>query len=194
MASFNIHFAIAKRYTEKNNISNIDEFYNGTIDPDLVKDKNISHYTGLIDRSQLLPYLENKVVLNDFLSKNNIDTDYNKGIFLHLITDYIFFNDFFDIEYLKNLTYNEFIKDLYYSYTTIYEHLQDKYLLDLSSYQEKIDLNIIENIKEKNIKESNGNNILDLNKLDLFIERVSNIDLDKYRTKLLENKINVLPD
>lgn len=194
MAGLNIHLAIAKIYIEKNNISDTEDFYNGTMDPDLSNDKSISHYTNVKDKSELLSYLEGKVVLNDYLSDNDINNDYNKGIFLHLITDYLFFNDFFDVNYLKNTNYDMFVKDLYYSYSYINDYLHNKYLLGLSKYEEKINANIIKNIKEKKLEDLNGSNILSFDKLDFFIERVSDIDLDKYRKKILENGINVLPD
>lgn len=46
MASLNVHLAIGKLYLEKNkNISNEEEYYKGIIAPDLVEDKNKSHYT-----------------------------------------------------------------------------------------------------------------------------------------------------
>ena len=97
MASFNIHLAVGKRYIEKNsNINNIEEFYKGIIDPDLAINKKVSHYSGKQNKSNILEYLANKVLLNEFLSKETIDTDYQKGIFIHLITDYLFFNNFFE--------------------------------------------------------------------------------------------------
>jgi hypothetical protein len=58
MASFNIHLAIAKRYAKKNGVENLKAFYSGTIDPDLVEDKNVSHYTGTRNKDDLLTYLQ----------------------------------------------------------------------------------------------------------------------------------------
>ena len=46
MPSFNIHLAVAVKYSEKNKIENKEEFFRGSIDPDLVKDKSLTHYTG----------------------------------------------------------------------------------------------------------------------------------------------------
>ena len=94
MASFNIHLAIAIKYLEKNKIKDIVSFFKGNIDPDLVRDKEESHYSIRADKDNLVKYLSTKIGLINFIKSNNIDKDYNKGIFLHLITDYVFFNYF----------------------------------------------------------------------------------------------------
>jgi len=194
MASFDIHLAVAKRYIAKNHINNENDFYEGTIDPDLNDDKNSSHYTEKKNKNLLIPYLQGKVMLYKFLSENNIDDDYNKGVFLHLITDYLFYNDFFNINYLENVTYEEFIKDLYYSYDCTNEYLKDKYKINLNKFYEKINIGVDREKKKKNINNPSGKNILDFDKLSFFIERVSDINLEKYKDKLLEEKENILPD
>lgn len=199
MASFNIHLAIGKIYEGKNIVKDINSFYNGIIAPDLAKDKIISHYTGTSDRSDLIKYLKTKVQLTEFLNKNNLDNDYIKGMFLHLITDYIFFNDFFDIEYIENITYKEFIKDLYYSYDQTNEYINKKYNIDMLGFGNKININIEKNKENHNMKdhikleEKNQKNILTKDKLDDFISRVANINLEKYKNKIVKYNKNILP-
>lgn len=195
MASFNIHLAVGIRYVEKQEtIKDIESFYKGIVDPDLADDKKASHYSGSRNKENILLYLENKVLLNEFLKKENIDTDYQKGIFLHLITDYLFFNNFFDKEYLKNISYEEFCKDLYYSYAKTNKYLEEKYKIDDSKYKEKINNNIKKDYKEKNASSEFGNNILPFSKLDEFIEYISDIDLIKYKDEIIKNNKNVLPN
>ena len=58
----------------------------GTISPDLTKDKSKTHY----GKS---PAYTN---LKEFITNNNIDTDYKLDIFLHLITDYLFYNKYLE--------------------------------------------------------------------------------------------------
>lgn len=189
MASFNIHLAIAKRYIDKNNISDKEAFYNGSVDPDLAINDNISHYTDTNRNKELLiPYLQKKTILPDYLRENKIDSDYNKGFFLHLVTDYLFFNEFFDNDYLSNIKYDDFVRDLYYSYDFTNEYLENKYNLDLKQFNDKINVSL-----DKSINASNSKNILDFNKLDTFIEKVSDIDLIGYKDKLLTNGINIKP-
>ena len=194
MASFNIHLAIGKRYIEKfKSIENIDIFYKGIIDPDLVNDKAISHYTGVQDKTNLLNYLANKVQLNEYLKNNNIDTDYNKGIFLHLITDYLFFNKFFNNKYLNNISYEDFCKDLYYSYDITNDYIVNKYKIDYTIFIELINNNINKDKKEKNVSTEIRNNILPYPILDEFIEYVSNISLEEYKDKIIKANKNVYP-
>ena len=83
MASFSIHLAIGKRYLEKNKIENEKDFLLGVIDPDLAQDKRKSHYTGSTDTTNLEYFLSEKVLLNRYLETNNIDNNYDLGIFLH---------------------------------------------------------------------------------------------------------------
>lgn len=185
MASFNIHLAVAKLYSSKNKVEDVFELYKGSIDPDLIKDKSISHYTNVVGKDNLITYLQNKVILNDFLKKNDINNDYQKGIFLHLITDYLFFNDFFTNDYLKDLSYNDFIHDLYYSYDCTNEYLANKY--DLKEIIEKL------LIDETFPPTLNATNILEQTKLDEFIERVSSINLEEYKNRLIEANQNIKP-
>ncbi|MCI8362355.1 MAG: hypothetical protein HFJ41_04385 [Clostridia bacterium] len=48
-------------------------------------------------------------------------------------------------------------------------------------------------MKEKNIGQEKRKKLLPVDKLDKFIEYVSNISLEKYKNKILQNNTNVLP-
>lgn len=86
MPGYVIHLAVAKKNIELNSIKNEDEFIRGVIAPDLLKQAGLdSHYGNSSNPN-----------LREFLKKHNIETDYNKGYFLHLVTDYIFYNKFLD--------------------------------------------------------------------------------------------------
>ena len=72
MPSFNIHLAVAIKYCEKNVIKNKDDFFEGSIAPDLVKDKSITHYTGFKDTSNLKISLSDKSLYDTiFLSSSS---------------------------------------------------------------------------------------------------------------------------
>ena len=193
MASFSIHLAVAKRYVEKNNIDNKAELYKGIIDPDLVDNKDISHYTNRNEIDTISESKKYSAGLYEFLKVNNIDNDYNKGIFIHLITDYLFFNRFLDKEYMNIAKFEDFSKDLYYSYDMSNEYLEEKYNIssifnneELKSHEKKIK----DDYKPMSEKHKL---IIDENKIYEFIEFVSDIDIEKYKDKILENKCNVLP-
>lgn len=186
MASFNIHLAVGKRYLEKTNIiKNEKDFYKGIIEPDLVSDKKTTHYTGTNDKSDLLKYLSLKVQLKEYLKNESTDSDYQKGVFLHLITDYLFFNTFFDNEYLSNISYYDFCKDLYYSYDITNKYLEEKYKIDCTEFLNQINNNIEKDKKEKNTINCLGTNILPVDSLDDFIEYVSSINLEEYKNKFI---------
>ncbi len=86
MPGYVIHLAVAKKHIELNNIRNEDEFVRGVIAPDLLKQAGLDSHYGNSSTPNL----------REFLKKHNIETDYNKGYFLHLVTDYIFYNKFLD--------------------------------------------------------------------------------------------------
>lgn len=190
MPGFNIHLAIGKRYIEKQNKLKIEEnkiknekaFYDGLVAPDLVTDKAISHYTTEKDNSDLEKYLAGKVRLDLYLKDNKIETDFEKGVFLHLLTDYLFFNKFFEKEYIRNVKYKDFVRDLYYTYEETNSYLDNKYNIDLSMYGDKLKKNIEKSKKEKKIDEdetSEKKMIFTEENIDKFIEDVSSIDLSK---------------
>ncbi len=98
MPGYVIHIAIAKQYEKKHkNIKDIDEFIKGTISPDLTDKKSLTHY------GKSPAYTD----LNEFFKYNDINTDFKKGYFLHLIADYLFYNHYIDrIE--KPQIYNDY--------------------------------------------------------------------------------------
>lgn len=130
----------------------------------------------------------------EFLKQNDIKDDYHRGIFLHLLTDYLFFNYFISKDYLKNTSYERFCKDLYYSYDIIDNYLFDKYKIDYPVFKEEILKAIDASHAEKNVDSSVYLNLLPVHKLDKFIEDVGSINLENYVIKLKKAGKNVLPD
>ncbi len=192
MPGFNIHLAIGKRYIEKQKnkkdvIKNENSFYNGLVAPDLVTDKKISHYTTETNKNNLEKYLLGKVRLDLYLKDNKVETDFEKGVFLHLLTDYLFFNEFFEKEFIKNIDYQDFVRDLYYSYEMTNEYLNKKYNIDFSIFGDRLEKNIRKNKKEKKLEDSDLKEkklIFSEKDLDEFIEKISSINI-----KELENEI-----
>ena len=190
MPGFNIHLAIAKRYMDKHNdIKDKIAFYEGSIAPDFTGDKNKSHYTAK-NRNNTLNYssfLLKKVILSKYLKSNQILSDYDKGIFLHLITDKIFFGDFFDTNYLDNVDIKYFLRCLYYSYDLLNDYIRKKYVNIYDIFDKsKID-DILKNYKSSDLdKES----IISKEKIDEFIELVSDISIDEYKNKVLHDDMH----
>lgn len=189
MASFQIHLMIGKKYLQKNSsILKKEEFYQGVIAPDLEKDKSKSHYSGPLDKNNLCEYLKNKVNLKDYLKENQIDTDYQKGVFLHLITDFLFYNEFFEKSYLRSVTYEKFVKDMYYSYDLMNDWIGQEWKVGLPvNMIRQINEDIEKSKNEKNSIGYIGQNILPIEKLEKWMEDVSSICLEEYK-QILEKE------
>lgn len=188
MPSFNIHLAIAKRYMDKHNdIKDKLSFYKGSIAPDLVDDKKISHYTPLNRESRCYStYLLKKVILSDYLKENEIKTDYDKGIFLHLIADKLFFLNFFDINMLDKSVPKEFLKKLYYSYDLLNDYLNKHYV----NIYDIFDNRKLDDIFEKYKQNTKQEIVIEKDRIIEFIEKVSDIDLEEYKNKVLNDDVH----
>ncbi len=191
MAGFHIHIAIGKVYLKKHKIKDPNAFFKGIIAPDLGA-KDLTHYTDINrDKNNLIDYLAKKVNLYAYLLKNNIDSEYQKGFFLHLITDYLFFNKFFAKDYLRKTNHDTFVKDLYYSYDINNRYLLEKYNLNNFLFQDIIEEAIKKSCAKYKNKNEKRTNILDNDDVDKFINEVANINLENYRKKIIENKGNI---
>ena len=162
------------------------EFIRGILEPDFVSDKDRSHYSEKDRGVTLQQHLKTKVNLKKYLEENEIDSDYQRGVFLHLYTDYEFFNHFFDDDFLENKSYDDFCKDLYYSYRLTNQVLDEKYPVDIGKYKEKIEKNIQKDLKEKNCEEKKYTNILPAEKLIFWIERIGSVNLDFEKEKWVQ--------
>ncbi len=184
MPSHQIHLAIAKKYIEKHEVEDKEAFIEGSIAPDFVKPKEISHYTIPSSKEDLYEHLKAKVDLNRFLRENEIKTDYDKAVLLHLMTDRIFFTEFFSEEFLKHTNYHEFTEDLYTSYSQTNGYLEEKYHIILKEeLAEKIREEIEASKQHHKVSAKTGKNIVPLDKLNAFIERMSSVNLEEYITK-----------
>lgn len=165
MAGYVIHLAVAEEYL-KNTFKkeNYEEFIEGIIAPDDVKDKSLTHYGDKSSATHLDKFLEDK----------KLDTSFNRGYFLHLVTDYIFYNKFFDT----------FSKDIYNDY-------------DILNCELIKEFNVIlpDRIKDKVFFKEGELKLLDLGKVKKCIKYASSMEIDdivneinnpKYYKKWLE--------
>ena len=158
MAGYVIHLAVAEEYIKrhKNQIEDYNKFIEGIIYPDEVQDKSSTHYGKK----------SSKVILKDFLREHRIDTCFEKGYFLHLVTDYLFYNSF--LEY--------FSKDIYEDYD-----ISNKYLI------EKYDVKIPNNIKSKIFYKEGNTKVFTIEAICKFIEKTSEYDLENIREEILKS-------
>lgn len=179
MPSFNIHLAVAKRWVEKHGgIKDLTAFYDGSIAPDLTDDKCLTHYTDRDLSKDNLPYfLKNRIGIEKFKADNKIKSDFDRGRYLHVITDYLFYTEFFDLNALEKVWHEDFGRNLYYSYGLTNPHLQTKYGVSFSmtSHEDTLCGIIKKDRAEKKLGTGGESLIIDISKLDEFIEKVSDM-------------------
>lgn len=160
MPGFVIHIATANEYIRKhkNEIKNKEEFIQGCIYPDMTtkEGKKQTHF----GKSSA------GTVLRNFLKEVNIDTDYNKGYFLHLVTDYIFYN--------KILPYTS--KEIYNDYDILNKYLMHKYNVE-----------ICDNIKDKVFFKEGETKIITKELVEKTIDEASTYELEGIKKEILSS-------
>lgn len=157
MAGYVIHLAVAEEYLRKHpqEIENYDEFIEGIIYPDGVQDKSLTHYG---EKSS-------KVNLKKFFDERDIKDSFNKGYFLHLVTDYIFYNKLLDC----------FSKDIYNDYDILNKDLITKYNIKLP-----------QKVKSYVMFKDGKTQILHLENVEEFIDKVSSFILENIKSGVLD--------
>lgn len=149
MAGYVIHLAVAQEYLKLHPEEQYEEFIQGVIFPDSVKQKSTTHY------GKSSAYTN----LGEFLKENDINNSYKKGYFLHLLTDYLFYNYYLD-------SFNK--ATIYRDYDILNNKLIDKYKV-----------NIPNNIKDKVFTIEGETQILHFELACEIIEEISKLDLEK---------------
>ena len=185
MACATIHLAIAKRYLKRNPNINIDDFIAGTLYPDADSDNDKTHYTDKNRGSDNVSHVRGKVNLSAFLKEHENLNDFEMGLFLHLITDYLFFEECFTTSYLLSISYDNFCKELYHAYSCVNLYLEEKYDLTRDYYKAYPDA-YYPGIPYEEC-------ILPREVVDNFIDRVDNIGMPKYLERIKKNGINIKP-
>lgn len=157
MAGYVIHLAIGEEYirNHKNEIKTYKDFIDGIIFPDSVKDKSLTHYGPK----------SSQVHLDRYLADRDIKTDYEKGYFLHLVTDYLFYNQFLERRE-KDVLHAD------YDYTN-------------KAIEEKFNVKIPNYIKDKVFYKEGIPEILNLKKTYDFIEKTAKYSLQEIKDEVL---------
>ena len=161
MPGYVIHLAVAEEYLRKHKEKNenYNDFIEGVIFPDSVKDKSLTHYGEKSSSANLYKFLQDK----------KIDTSFNRRYFLHLITDYLFYNKYID----------SFSKEIYNDYDRLNAILIKEYGVKLP-----------EKIKEFVFFLNEGEcKILSLKIAKKLIDDISELDLDE-----IEKDVIASPD
>lgn len=158
MAGYVIHLAVAEEYRRKypEDIDNYDKFIEGVIFPDEAVDKALTHYGPK----------SSKVNLKAFFEDRDIKDSFNKGYFLHLVTDYLFYNKF--LEY--------FSKDIYNDYDILNKALIERFKVI-----------VLEKVKDKVFFAEGSTKLLNLDKTIKFIESTATYKLCDIKAAVLNN-------
>ena len=155
MPGFVVHIAVAQEYLKKHKKNFSKNFIDGVIEPDFTSDKSKTHY----GKSPAYTNLKN------FLESNKIDTDFQQGYFLHLVTDYLFYNYYVD---------NFEKPQIYYDYDSTNKSLIEKY-----------DVILPEKVKDKVFFIDGTPKILTLPLAYKIIDEVSSLSLEE-----IEKEVN----
>ncbi len=110
MASLILHESIGELYCEKNNISDRENLLYGNIAPDILSsNKEQNHYVSHSEYTTPFDAIKGRVNLTEFCKDKAIITPYLKGYFLHLVTDYIFYERLI----INNPNFAQFVKQPY---------------------------------------------------------------------------------
>lgn len=159
MPGYVIHLAVAEEYLKKhkNVKENYDEFIEGVIYPDSVTDKSLTHYGKSSSQANLY----------DFLKEHELKDSFTRGYFLHLLTDYLFYNKYIEF----------FSKDMYNDYDILNRKLIEKYNVKLP---EKIKQYVF-------FKENLELKILSYPLVEKIINDISDMELDDVSEKVKED-------
>ena len=179
MPGYTIHIAIAKKYIEKhkNEIKNEEQFIKGVIAPDMnekldepAENKSATHY-GSWGKYEVTTYIDE--FFRD--SKVDMNQDYWKGYFLHLLADHYFYNynKYFKKEHQEVIKNND---RFYYDFDCLNKLLIEKY-----------QLKIFDNIKKYMNTFDEKPRYLTEAKVIQFIEEISDMDIQE-KSKIIQEK------
>lgn len=170
MPGYIIHIAIANEYIKKHQeeIKDTKAFIKGTIAPDLSNNKYESHYGN---------YAEKHVGLSNFMKQIEIDinSDYGKGYFLHLIADELFYHNTFKKE--KMYVQKNHLKTFYHDYDCLNKEIFKEY-----------EIKDIPDEAKKHAKEVNEKpELLDFARVKKFIDTLSKISIKEQINEINKN-------
>lgn len=157
MPGYVIHLAIAKKQLEQGKINDVEEYIRGTMAPDLLKRQGIDSHYG---------YSSNPG-FKQFFREHTIENDYEKGYFLHLVTDYLFYNKFIDLE--------KWTPDLYRDYDALNKPIVQMYGIDLP-----------EEVRDETQFCDETPQMLKLEDVVSFIDTVGKMDLEEIYKKMIK--------
>ena len=187
MASLILHQIIGELYCEKNNIIDRENFLYGNIAPDILpNDKDENHYVKHIDYTTYLDAIKERVSLPAFCKDKALITPYIEGYFLHLVTDYIFYERLI----INNPCFSQFINDKYSNSGTKMYKEYDRVAHFVCNKYPDIDTSKLPSFATTILEEPLT--LFTKRQLSDFIEICSSLDLNKIYSDILNNNYDKL--
>jgi hypothetical protein len=174
-----IHLAVAKEYLKKQSLTDKMRLFEGSLAPDDAENPATTHHSSLDFHNDALSFLNGKINIYETLSNFDLNTDYGRGYFLHLITDYEYYNLVKRQRDYSCMPYRELKDSLHHDYNVTTSHFKEKYDIVLPDYLKRFD------------SELEGDPVaLSLEQYDDFVKRMGEINLEEYYRALLNEKPN----
>ena len=175
MASLMIHQIVGEEYCKRNKVDSEYLFLNGNLMPDLTEDKKSTHFSVRCRNRTYTESIMNKVNLQAFCEQVDIDSSFYKGVFLHLITDQVFFYKYL----LNNSKYREIeFEDQLYIQSIIYRDYHRNNLYLMKKYPDTI-LSMLPDFAKVTREDVDCMEILSHKDIDEIIELCAAVDLDR---------------
>ena len=150
-------------------------FLNGNLIPDLVKDKKPTHFSARCRNRTYTESIKNKVDLQAFCEHMDIGSSFNKGLFLHLITDQLFFYKYL----LNNPKYREIeYENQLYIQEILYRDYHRNNLYLMKKYPHTI-LSLLPDFAKTTRDDVDNMEILSHEAIDEIIDMCASIDLEQ---------------
>ena len=182
MACSSLHILIAEQYCKEHNIHNTKPYLEGAILPDIQADKVSSHFGKKIRPTSLKEALEAKIDIKECINSLNFNDETQRGIFLHLLTDYIYYNFLYE-EKFESISLPTILASIANDASVMTKEITKKHNISLpEKYHQLIQP-----------KEDCGKYLLFKgDKLNNFIKLVSSLQIDDAKKSILKNEKDFL--
>ena len=177
MACLAMHLAIAEKYLEKNPNENKEAFMIGAYLPDIEEDKIKSHYGIRMPIRCVKDMLDSKVDIIECAKNTDLNNDLSKAVFLHLTTDYLFYNFVYSPS-LETKTPEQIKNMMYQDFDFVTKHVLNKYKINIPQQ-----INHIVKSKDGDINST----FFNAEQIDKFIDLVSKLDLKDCKQQFLND-------
>ncbi len=182
MACLAMHLAIAKKYVQNNPSLDFEVYQKGAYLPDVSSDKFNAHYGIKIPVKTVKDMLDSKIDIKRCAQDLDLTIELNRAVFLHLVTDYLFYN-FVYSEELETKTPEQITQMMYQDYDYVTDYVVKKF--DITIPQE---ISHLVQSKSGNIKSM----FFDPESTDKFVKLASQFNLDLVKAQIISSPTEFL--